>query len=151
MKHLIEILSLVLAGCGQGVYSVDPDFQVYVDSFSQASQMYSTSPVDTSNLVIHYGDLSTSVSAVEGSHVAGLCQEALAPTITIDPVQWKLLRDNEQEELVFHELGHCLLHRAHTSEVDQYGNPLSIMNPVLFSNYEYRRAMLLKELFNGTD
>lgn len=73
------------------------------------------------------------------------------PKITVNGKFWTALSGVYREQLLFHELGHCLLNRVH--EGDNFYNPHSIMNKTLFSdqiyksNYDY----FLKELFSGLD
>lgn len=50
--------------------------------------------------------------------------------IAIDRLWWDTARPDVKEQLIFHELGHCVLHRDHIDmEINQI--PVSIMHPVV--------------------
>ena len=71
------------------------------------------------------------------------------PLIEIDAVEWYKFTDAEQEELLFHELGHCLLNRDHDETYLTNNIPSSIMYPDVIRNdiYIKYRAYYWKELF----
>jgi hypothetical protein len=70
--------------------------------------------------------------------------------VVIDQGFWATASDDVREELVYHELGHCLLNRAHNNLLDTQGQPGSIMNPYLLreSSYRTHRETFVQELFN---
>ncbi len=90
-----------------------------------------------------------------GTTLAGCCtrQDGQA-TVTINQSIWNTLNADDRELLVFHELGHCLLGRAHRTDTD-HGVPESIMYPSAPGGYlssaypEYKNAYL-NELFGET-
>ena len=49
----------------------------------------------------------------------GLCQDG---QVLLNFDHWKMINQWERKELVYHELGHCMLHLGHNDDV-------SIMNP----------------------
>lgn len=67
---------------------------------------------------------------------------------------WNKVTELAQEELLFHELGHCVLNRGHNDKKIAYQNqsvPESIMYPYVFGNtwyYKQRRIEYIEELFN---
>lgn len=63
---------------------------------------------------------------------------------------WDYLTDAERTELVAHELGHSLLHRAHIDYIFVNGTPASIMYPSLFPGAMFKRdeEYYWKELFS---
>jgi len=65
------------------------------------------------------------------------------PHVMIDEKTWNNLRDSIREQLIFHELGHCLLLKDHS--------PGGIMNPSLLDakDYETNRDKLIDQLFEG--
>lgn len=69
------------------------------------------------------------------------------PQITLNGSFWNQLSFTYQEQLLFHELGHCLLNRAH--EGNDFFNPTSIMNKSFFSEATYKNQydFFIKELF----
>ncbi len=64
---------------------------------------------------------------------------------------WSRGSDTFKEMLSFHELGHCLLGRAHKNTTYSDGSPDSIMNSWLFSEETYlaNRDAYLKELYTA--
>ena len=51
--------------------------------------------------------------------------------VTIDETFWKNATDLSKTALIYHELGHCLLYRAHTEQVKSDGCPSSLMFNVI--------------------
>ena len=69
--------------------------------------------------------------------------------INIDPEFWAIASDVEKEEVVFHELGHCILGRDHEETVLEEGIPKSIMFPYVFEwEYQNYRSYYVAELKN---
>lgn len=57
--------------------------------------------------------------------------------ILINKERWSVLTDEQKEELVFHELGHCIFNLPHLD--GQYmltGCPMSLMAPRVFSAHQ---------------
>jgi len=94
-----------------------------------------------------------------GSGVLGWCQRPTTrltvTTIYIDDVFWASATDLQKEYVVFHELGHCFLERAHPMPppVDSDGNCSTMMaagtascNGIQVYDLD-RREELLDELF----
>lgn len=56
--------------------------------------------------------------------------------VEIDEESWPNLTENEKEQLIFHELGHCILNREHIEDRGDVGfcdnAPISIMYPNIF-------------------
>lgn len=90
----------------------------------------------------------------------GLCITPFLPnlfkrTILVDRDWWDYWNKTGGmgEELILHELGHCVLDRMHTEEmannVEKYPRPRSIMYPSIFGYwgwYENNREEYIKEL-----
>ncbi len=70
--------------------------------------------------------------------------------IMIDREWWYEANPREQEQLIFHELGHCRLHRQHTESM-QGAFPISLMYPKMgrIPNWFYvqNRSQYFDELF----
>lgn len=62
---------------------------------------------------------------------------------------WDAMDESEQEELLFHELGHCLIGRKHCGYARNH-RPISIMYPLTIDGtyYSKNREDLVDELFN---
>ncbi len=70
--------------------------------------------------------------------------------VRINVLFWPVLTPLNQEKLVYHELGHCFLRRAHLDEKNMQGRCLSIMHSgqVCSDNYSLdTREQYLDELF----
>lgn len=92
------------------VIKVDPILAPYYQSFLEAAVTqgfdYSQYPIS-----IQFGSVEAEVA---DSDAVGLCQYATSPrAITIDPTFWQAAPEGNRQDLVFHELGHCILNRAH--------------------------------------
>ena len=73
---------------------------------------------------------------------AGLCKSyGKYGEIEIDENYWNAYSYYGKEQLIFHELGHCVLHRPHSEEVA--GTiPASIMYPIAFGDRpEYKENL----------
>jgi hypothetical protein len=62
---------------------------------------------------------------------------------------WDSSTQARREQIIFHELGHCILSRSHTSNKDSGEEPLSIMYPTIFDDYHYtlNHSYYIHELF----
>ncbi len=85
-----------------------------------------------------------------GSSVIGLCEySGTTRRVTFSPNFWNSVSDTQKELLTHHELGHCILGRAHRNDLLTGGAYASIMYPIIMStasynsNYDYYQ----KELF----
>ncbi len=148
MRFQLLFLVIFLFACEkEPVNSIDQELLPYIESFQYEAQARG----------IDIGDLSRTISAelqtIVGD-VVGQCnnQKDHPNQIFIDYQYWNTTSDLEREFLVFHELGHCVLNRAHYDAKDQEGICLSIMhsNGQACEN-DYRqdtRAAYLDELFS---
>lgn len=84
------------------------------------------------------------------------------PTVLVNEAKWNTLKEYQRKELIYHELGHCMLHRSHSKKVIYTDTAavantqnLSIMNPIMLSMFltetEYQNYIesLQDELFSG--
>jgi hypothetical protein len=97
------------------------------------------------DLQIQFGSLDA-----YGSGVIGLCETSGSMRqVTFDPDFWDQVSETQRQLLVHHELGHCVLYRAHRSELLSSGAYASIMYPIILSSATYTAnpAYYLNELF----
>jgi hypothetical protein len=149
---LIAILMAVCSSCSKDpVYNVPDNLQSYVDEFiNEAAERGIELTIDDL-IILFEEDLE-----VNGVTAAGLCQTGgrkHSPTIKIDTtsLNWTL-NLSTKEQLIFHELGHCVLGRPHNDKRMANGNYGSSMRtsgeqiygPV-YSNF--KRDYYLDELF----
>ncbi|MFT5166435.1 MAG: hypothetical protein ACI8P3_001666 [Saprospiraceae bacterium] len=94
------------------------------------------------------------IEAIDEEHVAGQCSysEIFPGKVTVDSEFWINSSANFKEFIVFHELGHCYLHRGHREDFDDLGRCVSIMRSGLEEcrdNYNVlTREQFIDELFN---
>ena len=103
--------------------------------------------VDLTNLSMTFGD----IRVKKTEKTIGYCaRDPLGGmVIKIHTPTWKKMNEYQREELVFHELAHCLMGRDHCKKSNKSG-PISMMFPRLLdsSYYKENREDLLDELFN---
>jgi hypothetical protein len=140
------LLLLIGMGCGHAPDPLirDPELTPYQERFLGLAREYS---LDVDRVLgLEFGDVPVKY--------AGLCRTSTKThrRIIISKAYWVNLDDDGKELLMFHELGHCLLDRAHNDEIIGFGTPASIMNTKLFPGraYSQQRAAYLDELFNPT-
>jgi hypothetical protein len=129
MRLLLALALIFLTGCNReddfkGVYDVPAELQPLVDSFVREATMRGRS-ISITNLIITY-------SNEPGNAICGSCNSASLSTqiqkvITINAGTPCWTEPMELENLLFHELGHCVLGRLHTSERLPNGEPRSLM------------------------
>lgn len=130
-------------GLSDGPY-IQSEFQSYVDTFKSEAALRGVN-IDTSNLTVTFGHLSQ-------SNELGNCYPEYT-FVEIDSDSWANKGTYEKEQILFHELGHCLLDRLnHRSDTVSYMGrqvSLSIMAPtseVLYNKSS--RVYYLNELFD---
>jgi hypothetical protein len=133
----------MLIGCGQQPQrSTNKEFIPYIERFTRATTI-------TPDISINFNKLEDYV---------GVCFifNNGQRKIEIDAQFWDEADDLTREELLFHELGHCVLNRDHdltlTSHSDyDYNFPNSIMYPYVFGGapfYEQFKDHYWEELTN---
>lgn len=141
MKTILFLLVfLVATGCGKTIYtkkySVDEEAKPYLASFVSHLKASGKSWV-LDDLEIHL----TGNNISDGQY--GYCTKEVittikgpdkvvrkTPRIYLHKEKWKLLSYAEREQLVFHELGHCILGLDHNS-ASSNNRPVSVMYPTL--------------------
>lgn len=121
-------------------------FEEYVQLFQDYSVQYNHKIV-IDDLRIIFGTLNP--PGTSSSVTVGLCQTAdgTTPEITIDSVEWPDLTASEKEELLMHEMGHCVLYYRHAT------HSTSIMYPYLADGNVYfdNKDRFLQEFFHPND
>jgi len=136
--------------------AIDVDLLVYVEDF--IFEANERDYIDENGNALHIDSLGIEVmfTNISNSAVIGRCnrdENDEGVSISIDPLFWKTSTELEKEYIMFHELGHCVLNRNHTTQSDMNSTCLSIMEPgtgeVCQSNYTTStRSALLDELFS---
>jgi hypothetical protein len=148
MKTIFLAIILFCSSCAhKNQVSIDYRLQPYVDSFiSDAASLGVI--ININNLILRIGYLD--------KNLVGLCEYTKTPIITINEsyhqyyVSQELFYDIEQ--VVYHELGHCVLGLKHNDTVNSpEGYPVSIMNTYHFSGnlYQMFKHNYIREMFLG--
>lgn len=134
------------------VYEVPNEIQPYVSSFlAEAAKRGYRLVIDDLIVTYKFNIITSQV------HAAGLCRKrhGHTPIIYIDTTStnWRA-SELSKEQLVFHELCHCILGRGHTSDTLLNGNYASIMKPsgetLYGSSLSYfKRSYYIDELFDA--
>lgn len=164
MRFSIYTAILLFTGCSQEndfkpVYDVPEELRPIVDTFVREAAHRGVT-VSITNLIINF-------SEDPGQAVCGSCNSAslMAPVqkvVTINSGMPCWTEPQELENLIFHELGHCILGRSHTDSRLPNGEPRSLMvenNISLYSpcvyqigdepcNNLFKREYYLDELFD---
>lgn len=147
MKVLFIIFSLFITACGSSVSSSssqslsnnweqNPDFAEHIHDFIFDAHRYGVD-LSINNLHIRFTEIE--------KPVVGRCWNYPDTVlIEIDPIFWQSTGVINQQILMYHELGHCILKRTH--EVDK----VSIMAPRLVPAgvYLFYREAYIEELFD---
>jgi len=143
IKGLLVLFTLALYSCAP--QQIDPLLQPYYNDFMARA--------NAANSYIEYSTPSLIFGQMPEPQWAGYC-DLSSHTAVIDP-GWKTMDMYSQQELVFHELGHCVLGRMHVLAVlpntdPNAGNPVSIMYPIMLRpfNYAAMQDYYLQELFD---
>ena len=98
---------------------------------------------------ILFSDIDKESSPIK-TNVIGYCQPFIVPYIHIDHAWWLRNLDYfRRESLIFHELGHCVLHKWHNDTIGKDGLEESMMHSIIFSRpYQYQifREYYIQEL-----
>jgi len=141
---LLMVTVVVLAACA-GTPLRTGDFQPYVDRFEQAARENGRD-LEVRRLVIEYG-----VTIPETAVASCYILPWQAPHIAVNPGIWETIDPACREIYLFHEMGHCVLHRLHPRKTAAGQEPVSLMNWNTLSceTYLKNRPAYLKELFSG--
>lgn len=103
--------------------------------------------VDLTNVSMTFGEIRKS----ESDLTVGYCvPDPLGGlVIKINTSTWEGFGPYQKENLIFHEMAHCLMSRPHCSKTNSLG-PISLMFPKILSEkfYKEHREELVDELFN---
>jgi hypothetical protein len=121
------------------IHEIDPEFNTYLTRFES-----------------HFGSKIDDITIIFGcpdNNKAAVCYYETR-VIEVDPVNWDNSSDLRKEQLIFHELGHCVLRRFEHIDTHTDGCPDSIMRSYTFTEweidncYEPDHDFYINELFN---
>lgn len=159
----LSLLILVLStSCGvkndkpQG--SVSSELKPYLDKFESYARANGID-VDSYSLSMSFSE--SMPKSDNGGFVIGYCQRSIeGQNVVIQGSYWNSASVSDREQLIFHELGHCLLGLSHNDTIENapiynwpnaYATnvPSSIMNTFHFDSrlYSGNRETYVKRLF----
>lgn len=167
MIFLVLFLLILTSACGvqnkesasQG--SIDSRAEKYVETFVSYGTKLGSS-LDTYSLTVSFSE--SMPQSTNGGQVIGYCQRYSngQKTVVLKESYWNSASVSDREQLIFHELGHCLLGLTHNDTVEsaplwsntnyQANNvPSSIMNTFHFGStlYSGNRNEYMTRLFTG--
>jgi hypothetical protein len=165
MKYVFFVFVLLLITCTSDdefrpSVHIPESIHPYVDNFIHEAALRGHT-IEITNLIVEFSDaMSAQICArCNSNSLDDEVQKIIS--IRLDPCY---SNEFELETLVFHELGHCILGRLHTSETLPNGDPKSIMvandiglyGPCVYQigngdcDKRYRRSYYLDELFDAT-
>ncbi len=129
---ILLLISLMVSACGrrQPVLKID-GFEEYVSLFEVRSSEFGRE-TKVNDLIIEFGDL-------PNPRERGACEIVgdQTPRIVISRKKWDKLDEVARRQLLFHEMGHCVLFRDHRGGHTEDGIPVSLMNPYAIDSYTY--------------
>lgn len=163
---LALLVAVLFSACGprpqnmQGK-NIDGALSKYLDQFGLEASSRGVS-VDASNLTMTFSESMPS-SSIPNGFVMAYCQRSIqGQSVIVKGSNWNALSVSDREQVIFHELGHCLLGLSHNNTreaaLDYYGGltyatnvPSSIMNELHFEAWLYNanRTAYLDRLFNA--
>jgi hypothetical protein len=137
----LVLLALLLTACAPYkpfVPYIDPSAEPFVKEFEE----------------IYHTEVLVNVYVTElPVNIGGECIESENRTIELNKPYWEAISYFGKEQLLFHELGHCVLNRGHRNDLGQVGIyfnvPMSIMYYMAFGEtayYQANRTYYLQEL-----
>lgn len=104
---------------------------------------------------VRFGDIDCPKDKMNGDYcVVAYCREQMPfSQIVVDRKTWNESDAYDKEQVYFHEMGHCMLHRDHKDNKDKDGNYTSVMHFSMIPSdmYKKRRLDYMKELFTETN
>lgn len=116
--------------------------------------------LDSHNITIEIKDFDAESTEVNGKRLftVGQCEYGTpwsAPAIILQKHYWEDYSEDTREELLFHELGHCLLMRDHVETTFKDASDLEAPTSIMFSRvipgaiYVTNRNYYINELFTN--
>jgi len=133
---------LGIIGCGDDKIHTNPSFDSYADRFIADAEQYNTEITKDSINIQFMEHAEYSATGL----VFGKCTNGI---VYIVKDYWDSTSEEGRETLLYHELGHCVLHRGHESGSDEIG-PKSVMvadSSLVTYYWAKNRDHYLKELF----
>lgn len=151
---LLAIMAMLSIGCApiaqhepDSQYIIEPALEQYVQSF-QADSNRLGRPMAITNLVVQFDTLDSKVIA---NCTRGNGTSVIRFSTTYYNYYMSQGMESDIEQVMYHELGHCILGLSHNdTKAGQYNWPSSIMNTYHFAGWlysQYKHDYLLELLF----
>lgn len=129
----------------------EADLKSLQEQFYAAARRFTSVPINRIDVRFGHPKEKSEDPLAEGACFSG---GSAMPHVEIDRNSWGLYDHWMREQLVFHELGHCVLNRGHDSrEITVAGKKMvrSIMHPRMLQEnlFLMHRDYYLRELFSG--
>jgi len=146
------IITLLICGLSKkitiGFGNIDLAFKPHLEQWVKEARKYADPKYELPTISVVFAD--DSDFKVIKRTVIGICLPIpYNPIVKIHRGFWNISGNEVREQLLFHELGHCLLNRWHNDKVVD-GEPVTLMHPFLNATevvYSYKREYYIKELF----
>ena len=145
MRVLATLYCIILLGSTyhftNPTYFLDSHFQPFLQAFCNDAIAYNAK-VDCSKAIITFADLPPDY--------LGYCAINIGDgVVLVQRDEWTKATYITQVQLIYHELGHCLLRRKHFDTLLANGQPASIMHSKKWAdNFIQNKAYYLQELFS---
>lgn len=162
---LICMAILVIAGCGtfqtrqEPAPGIDEELVEYVERFEMYAKQFYGEEWELPPMNVDIGSTAgvpSNIPNCKTCRSVGWCitsRNGKPHRIMISKIDWLFYSDVQREQLMFHELGHCVLDRDHRDTETPYKIPLSLMNKLMIDPGTYRenRDYYIDELFTYTE
>jgi len=119
--------------------TIQEETRPYVNSFLNECYTYGVDCSKIGQVTVEIEELSDDELAGDGTTLAictmyitaGMFLPTMIKTVRISPEFWYDADEDSRLSVVYHELGHCVLDRAHNDDMIDNETPASIMNTFL--------------------
>lgn len=138
------LFTYLIKGCATTAYppennpyaNIDYHLAPFVNDFLIKAHTYENhKDLKLGNLTVQFGDLYD-----DEDKTVGQCNYYYPPlsninrNVIIDKEYWEAATITTRQQLMYHELGHCLLNLGHDSTFLYGDKPTSIMSPIIFAD-----------------
>lgn len=137
-----SIVLLLLSACGMPQGSTHKEFIPYIKTFTEITGLA----------------VNVTMSFTEDRNFVGVCKiySTGERKVEVNSAYWATSDENTREQIILHELGHCVLNRDHTETMAEHPDywfefPNSVMYPYVFGRqrfYEQFKQHYFEELID---
>ena len=142
MRYTISLLTLLMFSCGRlpidisshstkpVIHKTDEKFRSYINKFESYKGIRVNVPI------VFKSNMPTTEAGVCTKWSSGYREITINPKIWYNLGYMKNLEEVARQQLIDHELGHCVLNLKHNDKMLANGHKASIMHESLFSKYD---------------